>query len=139
MNSNDASTKIQRALDSLVEDVLSRTDEELAAEADASGDSFDELAARAEAAINGAILAAGRLRLANARRKLTQHRATSTKTVALDAQRARMIFNHVRSRERGLTQTLAARGGTEPNETQILEIVQDWIALGVVTEDDLDK
>ncbi|MBS1770574.1 MAG: hypothetical protein JSS77_12990 [Acidobacteria bacterium] len=139
MKTRDARTKLFGVLDALVEDVQLQSHEELLAETVASGEEATDLIAQADRAIEAARQAAGRAKLARARTRLNQQGVVAGAKLTLTPAQARAVFHRVRDRNQALAQTLAARGGQEPNDQQVLDILQDWLALGSVSEDDLKQ
>lgn len=139
MKSKDPRTKLFRVLDALVDDLRHQSDEDLIKETTASGELPVDIAAQADTAFEAAMREAGRVRLARARAGIAQRRSLTSPKLSLSPERAREVFNRAKARNQGLAQTLAARGGREPSDDQVVEILQDWLFLESISEDDLKQ
>lgn len=139
MKTKDARTKLFGVLDSLVDDLRHQSDEDLIEETTTAGERPTDIAARADDAFEAAMRDAGSARLARARAGLAQRRLLTVPKLSLSPERAREVFDRARARNQSLAQTLAARGGREPSDDQVLEILQDWLFLGSISEDDFEQ
>jgi len=139
MKTKEARTRLFGILDSLVEDLLNQSDEDLIEEATAEGEQATDIATQADVAFEVAMREAGRARLARARAGLAQRRSLTFPKLSLSPEHAREVFDRASARNQGLAQTLAARGGREPSDDQVLEILQDWLLLGSISEDDFEQ
>lgn len=119
----------------LADDILNLSDEELLKEAQ---DEFDDVASEissARDAINSAILNSNKSRLSAAKEQLEQKRKATNKnnilTFTLNDKRS--LIHQAKESVHSLT--LAARNEEEMSESDINGVLQDLIDLGVIDED----
>lgn len=119
----------------LADDILNLSDEEILKEAQ---DEFDDVASEisnTRIAINSAILKSNKSRLSAAKEQLEQKRKATNQnnilTLTLNDKRA--LIHQAKESVHSLT--LAARNEEEMSESDINGVLQDLIDLGVIDED----
>lgn len=137
MTRTDDRLRLRRLIDRHAQDILEMSDAELRESAGAENESVRELAEQATSIVENAIKAGGRERLARAREGLAAKKLRIDAPINIDVSKARKILDRVRRRDQSLAvQTIAARNGTQPSDEQSLEILQDLVLLGVLSESD---
>eukprot|EP01012_Entosiphon_sulcatum_P065266 TRINITY_DN94177_c0_g1_i1.p4 TRINITY_DN94177_c0_g1~~TRINITY_DN94177_c0_g1_i1.p4 ORF type:complete len:150 (-),score=38.43 TRINITY_DN94177_c0_g1_i1:126-575(-) len=133
----DAAAKLERLLNSLVDDITAATDEEIGAEAEQSAGGLVSLAARADQAINAAIAASGARRLNDAKRMAVglaeppNETSCTIKTLPF-TEKKRLFDRFIGSNDVQRTKlTMAARRGEELTEEELDGILDDLDKLGV--------
>ncbi|ABE62196.1 hypothetical protein Nham_1372 [Nitrobacter hamburgensis X14] len=126
-----------RLVDGLAEDLLSKSDDQLAAEICERGDDPAAVSARARAVFEKAVRDHGKRRLAAARTAVEADVKSPRKEIRLDPTEARARLERILRRhpETANKLTLAARKGEGLSDTDALGLLADLEELGIKDED----
>jgi len=121
----------------LVDDILTMTDAELAAEANESGIDIAAAGKHGRDLLGKARASIAQQRLAAARRAVAVDRQDAAKVVSLDPARARRGLDSFLKRHPDMagTLTLAARHGKNRSDEDVVSMVEDLVDLGVDIDD----
>ena len=125
---------LDRLAKSLVDDILSMTDEELLAEAKADGENPKEIAQATRNIFDRAVTSCGKTRLAVAKRAVLGDRQRISSVVRLDPSTARQKLEEVLTQhpETRSKLTLAARKGEGLSDEDVFGMLKDLEELGVI-------
>lgn len=139
MSADDPRQKLSRIVDPLVDDLLSLSDEEVLAEAREDGGDPALLAAEVGKELAAAVGAAGRQRLADARKQLGGVRALRKhpSITGLPASEKDRILRQFAANDSPLQKrlTMAARNGDGLSEEEMDTVLLDLIELGALDEE----
>jgi len=137
-NPKDARDALRRLADSLAEDILNASDDDvLEGAAEAHGDP-DKLAADMRKLFEQTESEAGKAKLAAARAAAAAYRKRPPKPVRMDPAEIRQRYRAIIANDPDARRTLAARKGEEPSDDDMLSALEDFEELGVVPPDDSD-
>jgi hypothetical protein len=124
-----------RLVDALVEDVLSMSDDQIAAEIRERGEDPAAVAARARAVFEKAVREQGKRRLAAARAAVAAEAKAPRKVVRLGAAEARARLERILGGHPAAKKlTLAARKGEGLSDEDVLGLLADLEELGITDE-----
>lgn len=136
MSSDDPRQKLSRVVTSLVDDVMSTTDEEILNESRVDDGDPEALAAEVRKELSAAMAAAGKRRLAEARKQLNGVRALRNhpSITGLSLTEKESILRKFSANDNPLQQklTMAARNGDGLTEQEIDSILVDLMELGAL-------
>ena len=126
---------LDRLATSLVDDILSMSDEELLAEARADGDDPKELAQTVQNILDRAIATCGKAKLAMAKKAVLESRQRHPLVSYLDPVTARRKLDEILTKypETHSKLTLAARKGEGLSDNDVLSMLRDLEELGLIS------
>lgn len=129
---------IDRLAESLVDDILNMTDEEMLAEITADGENPERIAQDARDVFERAVMTCGKAKLAAAKKAALSGRQQSSKILQLDPTVARQKLNKILKQhpETHNKMTLAARKGEGLSDSDVFSMLQDLEELGIERQDD---
>ena len=138
-NPKDERDALRRLADSLAEDILKASDDDvLEGAAEAHGDP-DKLAADMRKLFEQTESEAGKAKLAVARAAAATYRTRPPRSVRMDPAEIRRRYRAIVANDPDAHRTLAARNGEEPSDEDMLSALEDFEELGVVPRDDSDS
>lgn len=125
---------LDRLAASLVDDILSMTDEEILAEVAADGEDPKQITQEAKGIFERAVTTCGKSRLAAARKSVLSDRQQVSKISRIDPSTARQrLENTLRQHPETLNKlTLAARNGEGLSDSDVFSMLEDLEELGVI-------
>ncbi len=135
---SEARAALDRLADALVDDVLNASDQEILTEFREAGGDPDKLARDMRALFERSLLAANKSKLATAKAGAVRARAAPAQSSApIDIAMARKRLHDVLKTEPTSEKlTMAARNESELSDSDVLGLLDDLRALGIVTDDD---
>ncbi len=135
---SEARDALDRLADALVDDVLNASDQEMLAEFRETGGDPDKLAGDMRARFERSVLAANKSKLAAAKAGAARARATPARASApIDIATARKRLHAVlQTPATSEKLTMAARKESELSDADVMGLLEDLRALGIVTDGD---
>ncbi|MEQ1712365.1 MAG: hypothetical protein ABL908_13325 [Hyphomicrobium sp.] len=129
---------LNRLADALVDDILSASDEDMLAEFRAAGGDPDRHAAEMRALFERSVVAANKSKMLAAKSGAARARsATASSAAPIDIAKARQLLRGVLDRPAASASlTMAARKESELSDADILGLLDDLRALGVLPSGD---
>ncbi len=129
---------LNRLADALVDDILSASDEDILAEFRATGGDPDRHAAEMRALFERSVVAANKSKLLAAKAAVARARSEAAPSTApIDIAKARQLLRGVLDRPAASASlTMAARKESELSDADILGLLDDLRALGVLPSSD---
>lgn len=129
---------LDRLAETLIDDILNMTDEEILAEVKADGDDPERVAQETRGIFERAIMNFGKLKLLAAKKAVISDRQKSSKVSQIDPSAARQKLDRIlKKNPKTLDKlTLAARKGEGLSDSDVLSMLQDLEELGIEEQDD---